>query len=1272
MIFGWDFSAALKNYLDYMRKILPFVLWMGLMAAFHAPAMGQAPDSLNLCAGGNAVSLSPDGVLYDSGGPEGYYNDGEFCSLLINPGCAVSISLFIDYLDTESCCDRLFIYDGPNEHAPLLATLSGYYSGLTYTSTGGTLFLQWNTDGSVVDQGYRLEWASELAPPEQVVAGASASNPAPALQEPVQFSASATNFPVFWSWDFGDGSFSSLQNPAHAYNQPGDYTAQLVVVNCHGLSDTVGVAIQVQGPPALGVGPSSLELTVACGDTAFAAINLANDGQGPLLFQADAVLDYIPRVVVYARNANFDPLNGLLAALPVSGAEHSLRTSMAEDAAGLNADLADADILILPDSYQDIWAIQALAPAVQAFAARGGSVIFLAATYYNSWIEATGLLTAEGYYTQQYSYFNLDFTDGHPLTAGMPDQYFAPTFCGGHRFTDPDYASLCGQNGNSLLGFRRQGQARIIYLGFNFYSYDAVTAQLLGNALNWCRGRRLSAAPGSGQVAVGGSGALSLGVNTAFLPAGTYSGQVILQINDPLHPEATVPFQLQVEGEPQAETETTALVFGITQQYAQVLRQFVLRNTGCDTLHILSAGTGNPYFYLLTYPDVVLPWQELVLKVAFNPQEPGSFNAALAIETDGGLISVQLGGLAVAAPVSSVSPTSLSASLSCEEGFTQTIMLSNTGQGQLNFQAGGAQAPKRVLGLTTGANYWKWNNLRNLMQSSLANLEVREYNGSDPAALADSLAWANILVLPPFDVFSDPAFDFFRPLIQGFLQEGGQVLVMGWYNTNPVSQLLGMLPPFTTNSYFDVEVAVNIPAHAAFEGFGRQFRTADYTYFAGLNIGGLARLAEYDGQLYLGYLPVGMGNVVYWGAALDYATSQNFDLLTNLFQWMANPLPPGLSIEAQSGVLLTGGSQSLTLEFNGQGLPGGLYSGQLRLNTNDPQNNPMIIPIEVEAPFSPCISISYEAAPCSGAVTFSEETINGLNSWYWTFGDGFDSFAANPVHTYADDGAYTATLVGCNDFGCDTASQEIFLDPFDGPVAANCSPQTQDYCCEAGIFRVQLAGIDYASGDASEGYQDLSCLPGANLMAGSQYPIEVTTGNHTDEYVRVWADLNGNGSFSDNELIFSSQAYIAHQGFITIPLNAVRDTPLRLRVVSEPTYYAPPFSCGPINRGQVEDYQIVVRDMVATSAPDAGAAARLFPNPSSSECWLEVELDYPESVEARIRNLAGQPAVGAIEYYGAPGANRWLLPDLPEGLYFVVVRTSRGSAVLRWVKAGRP
>ncbi|WP_148705478.1 PKD domain-containing protein [Methanosarcina siciliae] len=50
----------------------------------------------------------------------------------------------------------------------------------------------------------------------------------------VNFTDESTNSPTSWSWDFGDGSTSTEQNPVHAYTAEGNYSIKLTVTNAGG------------------------------------------------------------------------------------------------------------------------------------------------------------------------------------------------------------------------------------------------------------------------------------------------------------------------------------------------------------------------------------------------------------------------------------------------------------------------------------------------------------------------------------------------------------------------------------------------------------------------------------------------------------------------------------------------------------------------------------------------------------------------------------------------------------------------------------------------------------------------------------------------------------------------------------------------------------------------------------------------------------------------------------------------------------------------------
>ncbi|MDX8339541.1 PKD domain-containing protein [Draconibacterium sp. IB214405] len=48
----------------------------------------------------------------------------------------------------------------------------------------------------------------------------------------------STNNPTDWTWDFGDGESSTIQNPSHTYLTPGTYTVTLIAENIYG-TDTI-------------------------------------------------------------------------------------------------------------------------------------------------------------------------------------------------------------------------------------------------------------------------------------------------------------------------------------------------------------------------------------------------------------------------------------------------------------------------------------------------------------------------------------------------------------------------------------------------------------------------------------------------------------------------------------------------------------------------------------------------------------------------------------------------------------------------------------------------------------------------------------------------------------------------------------------------------------------------------------------------------------------------------------------------------------------------
>jgi gliding motility-associated-like protein len=77
------------------------------------------------------------------------------------------------------------------------------------------------------------------------------------------FTDNSTGTPVSWTYDFGDGGSSNIQNPAHLYAAAGTYNGSLIVTTAAGCSDTTLSTVQVFAQPV-----ASFSSNIVCwGDT---------------------------------------------------------------------------------------------------------------------------------------------------------------------------------------------------------------------------------------------------------------------------------------------------------------------------------------------------------------------------------------------------------------------------------------------------------------------------------------------------------------------------------------------------------------------------------------------------------------------------------------------------------------------------------------------------------------------------------------------------------------------------------------------------------------------------------------------------------------------------------------------------------------------------------------------------------------------------------------------------------------------------------------------
>lgn len=99
-------------------------------------------------------------TYYDSGGVSGNYSNDELTTTTFIPDVpGTKIVATFTYFDTESCCDELRIYDGPNDTFPLLGTYAGTALPPVWTSThpSGALTFVFESDFLFTGGGYAVD-----------------------------------------------------------------------------------------------------------------------------------------------------------------------------------------------------------------------------------------------------------------------------------------------------------------------------------------------------------------------------------------------------------------------------------------------------------------------------------------------------------------------------------------------------------------------------------------------------------------------------------------------------------------------------------------------------------------------------------------------------------------------------------------------------------------------------------------------------------------------------------------------------------------------------------------------------------------------------------------------------------------------------------------------------------------------------------------------------------------------------------------------------------
>lgn len=155
--FNWGWGGAYDGYY-YLTNLNPgsssFTNGQGAIVNFKPPATSYPLH----CAGSQTITAMA-GTVEDGSGPIDHYQNQIECSWLIQPhGLVNRIEISFLKFNTEENSDILYIYDGDNQNAPLLATISGDTIFPLITTTGGDAYIRFITNTSITAPGWLLNY----------------------------------------------------------------------------------------------------------------------------------------------------------------------------------------------------------------------------------------------------------------------------------------------------------------------------------------------------------------------------------------------------------------------------------------------------------------------------------------------------------------------------------------------------------------------------------------------------------------------------------------------------------------------------------------------------------------------------------------------------------------------------------------------------------------------------------------------------------------------------------------------------------------------------------------------------------------------------------------------------------------------------------------------------------------------------------------------------------------------------------------------------------
>lgn len=349
-------------------------------------------------------------------------------------------------------------------------------------------------------------------------------------------------------------SYSYILNISKNISIAGLLNATLTLFS-NDIDTTICLNTLVQYRPALGLALDTLHFVFdACQDSVVFPIYIHNTGLGQLKYNfIPSIIDSAQILAYYDGSdlGTFGEYKNTIKALKQITPKVAIDSTNTGDSTILANKLHNKDVLIFIErEAQTNVNYTVLKNTIKNYIDTGGVVIFCSDNVYDHRLTTLNLFSGTYMGTSGNITFNI-LNSIDPLV-----QNVSPPFIGVYDtypiiFSNPDIVNLVSQAQGSGVAYRNIGYGKVIYLAFDYSTYNLNMAKVLGNAVKLANVDELSglihATPNSGSVSPVDSQLVYITVFKSDLFLGSFSSSIKVSTNDTNFPVLYLPIHVKIE-----------------------------------------------------------------------------------------------------------------------------------------------------------------------------------------------------------------------------------------------------------------------------------------------------------------------------------------------------------------------------------------------------------------------------------------------------------------------------------------------------------------------------------------------------------------------------------------------------------------------------------------------------------------------------------------------------------------------------------------------------